>query len=97
MKFSFDAFIGDDIKVCVTGDYDKPDRSVGYWGSFDVEEVTTFDSNVNIISLLDDKAIQRLEDKAMDAYRDAQDDAKQEAAEARYQANLEYQRFLKGE
>lgn len=86
MKVSFVDTVGDDIEVDIIGHYDKPDMSVGYWGSFDVECVYVKNSDVNIISLLSDKTIERLEYHGMDAAVKQQYEEKCEAAEMRRQA-----------
>lgn len=65
MQIEFTTTIGDDIEVEVAGDYDKPDRSVGYSGSFQVNTVTLPGSGVDLSSLLDKKTEERLEEKGM--------------------------------
>ncbi|CAB4132001.1 hypothetical protein UFOVP138_8 [uncultured Caudovirales phage] len=39
MKIEFNSTVGDDIPVTVIGNYELPDNSVGYWGSFDIENI----------------------------------------------------------
>ena len=39
MEIKFNATIGDDIDVVVTGDYSAPDDSCGYQGQFDISTV----------------------------------------------------------
>lgn len=38
-SYYFSSTIGDDIEICVTGDYSPPDSSVGYLGDFEITRV----------------------------------------------------------
>lgn len=85
MKYSFSTTIGDDVEIDVIGDYDKPDKSVGYSGSFWVEQVFLKNDNVDIFSILSDKQIEKLEYAALDRVASLEFERKQEAAEMRYE------------
>lgn len=85
MKITFQTTVGDGIEVDVSGSYDKPDVSVRYFGSFEVESVCLQNDSINIISLLTDKQIDVLEWRGVDAAKYQIIEAKYEAAEARYQ------------
>lgn len=86
-KISFDTTVGDDIPVTVIGSYDRPDPSVGYYGSFEVESVyISYDLLANdISSLLTKKQFDDLDYEGVQAATTQAYEEKEAAAESRYQ------------
>lgn len=85
MRVTFTTTIGDDIEIECAGDYDGPDRSVGYSGSFWLDAVYLKDNHINIISMLSDKQIKGLEYRGFEKGSNQILERKQELAELRYE------------
>ena len=66
MKYANTITLGD-VEVCYSGDYGQPDSSCGYSGDFTLEVVIlpSDEDGVNLITLLSDEQIERIENEAM--------------------------------
>ena len=86
---------GDEIEIAVIGDYQKAERDTntkeGYTCTYVWLQADA--SQTNIISLLKQSQIDRLNDEGRIAMSEANEDDAAEAAQARYECNREYSVF----